>query len=60
MESDLREKFKLGRPSQAVNDAAMFVENNVVLATQQQPPVYAQQLDQFVSVEEGLKQQQIR
>ena len=37
----------------------MFVENKIVL-TGQQSPVYAAQLDRFVSVEEGLQQQQIR
>jgi hypothetical protein len=37
----------------------MFVENRIVLA-QQQSPVYAEQLDQFVAVEEGMRLQQIR
>jgi len=59
MEIPLREQFQLSRPRVAVNEAAMFVENKIIL-TQQQSPVYASQLDRFVSVEEGIKQQQIR
>jgi len=59
MEILLREQFQISRPGVAVNEAAMFVENNIIL-TQQQSPVYASQLDRFVSVEEGIKQQQIR
>lgn len=59
MDNTLQERFKLSRPFGVVNEAATFVENNIVLATDQLP-VYAEQLDQFVSVEEGIKQQQIR
>jgi hypothetical protein len=59
MEENLQEQFRLSRPRRVVNEAAMFVENNIILA-RQQSPVYAEQLDQFVSVEEGITQQQIR
>lgn len=59
MENNLQRQFELLRPVGAVNEAAMFVENKVVL-TQEHPPVYAHQLDQFVSVEEGIREQQIR
>jgi len=58
MENPLREQFRIARPGRA-NEAAMFVENNIVI-TQQESPVYADQLDHFVSVEEGIKQQRIR
>lgn len=60
MEINLQEEFRLSRSRRGINDAAMFVENNVVLAQQQSPPVYAEQFDQFVSVEEGVRLQQIR
>jgi hypothetical protein len=59
MENNLQEEFRLARSQRGANEAAMFVENNVVLA-QPQPPVYAEQLDRFVSVEEGRRLQQIR
>jgi hypothetical protein len=59
MEDNLQEQFRLSRFRRGVNEAAMFVENNIVLS-RQKSPVYAEQLDQFVSVEEGIKQQQIR
>ncbi|PMD57094.1 uncharacterized protein K444DRAFT_615552 [Hyaloscypha bicolor E] len=58
MENNLQEEFRLARSQRVANEAAMFVENNVVLA-QPQPPVYAEQLDRFVSVEEGRRLQQI-
>lgn len=60
MEVDLQEQYRLSRARTVTNEAAMFVENNVVLTRQQSPPVYAEQLDRFVSVENGLKQQEIR
>lgn len=59
MENNLQEEFRLSRSRRVVNEAAMFVENRIVLA-QQQSPVYAEQLDQFVAVEEGMRLQQIR
>jgi hypothetical protein len=59
MEDTLQEQFRLSRPRGVINEAAIFVENNIVL-TRQQSPVYAEQLDQFVSFEEGIRQQQIR
>jgi len=59
MENSPREEFRLSRPRIIDNEAAMFVENKIVL-TGQQSPVYAAQLDRFVSVEEGFKQQEIR
>ena len=59
MDNSLREQFRLSRRRVIDNEAAMFVESNIVL-TGQQSPVYAAQLDRFVSVEEGLQQQQIR
>lgn len=37
----------------------MFVENRIVLPGQQ-PPIYVEQLDQFVPMQEALRQQQIR
>jgi hypothetical protein len=59
MEVDFQEQFRNSRPQRSTNEAAMFVENRIVLP-QQQPPIYAEQLDQFVPLQEALRQQQIR
>ena len=59
MEDTIRERFKLSRPRAPVNEAAMFVENSMVI-TQQESHVYSDHLDRFVSVEEAIKQQKIR
>jgi hypothetical protein len=58
MEDDFNEQFRNSRPRRPTNEAAMFVENRVILS-QQQPPIYAEQLDLFVPLEEGVRQRQI-
>lgn len=59
MEIDFQEQFRNSRPQRLTNEAALFVENRIVLP-QQQPPIYAEQLDQFVPLQEAIRQQQIR
>jgi hypothetical protein len=59
MEVDFQEQFRNSRPQRLTNEAAMFVENRIVLP-QQQPPIYAEQLDQFVPLQEAVRQKQIR
>jgi hypothetical protein len=43
-----------------MNEAALFVGNRVILAEQNDLPVYEGQLDQFVSPEAAHRQQAIR
>jgi len=59
MEKYHQEESGFSRYQQVANEAAMFVEKNVVIAGQQ-APVYAGQLDRFVSIEEGHLLHQIR
>lgn len=60
MYNNHQEQFRPAGPRRVANEAAMFVENNLLLAQPQFYPVYAEQLDQFVSVEESRRLQQIR
>ena len=59
MDVDFQEQFRNSRPQRLTNEAAMFVENRIVLP-QQQFPIYAEQFDQFVPLQEAVRQQQIR
>lgn len=52
------EQFRLDR-LRVTNEPALFVENRVLISGQQ-APVYAQQIDKFVPMAEGIRQQQIR
>lgn len=60
MESDFLEQFQSLYPGRRPNEAALFVGNKVILAQQNDLPVYEGRLNQFVSKETAQKQQNIR
>lgn len=59
MEMDERQDFLMSRVRHPTSEAAVFMENRVIV-TKQQTPVYVESMNRFASVEEARKQEQIR
>jgi hypothetical protein len=60
METNIQEQYQTLYPGRHMNEAALFVGNRVILAEQNDLPVYQRQLDQFVSPEAAHRQQAVR
>lgn len=60
METTILEQFQALYPGRRINEAALFVGDRVVLASQHDRPVYEGALDRFVSRETAQEQQIIR
>ncbi|KUJ07779.1 uncharacterized protein LY89DRAFT_352668 [Mollisia scopiformis] len=57
METDILEQVQNLYPTRRPNEAALFIENRVILSQESDLPIYESQLDQFVSREAAYKQQ---
>jgi len=60
MDTESREAYILTRPPIVDNEAARFVEENLKATNQNMSLVYSPPLDEFVSVEVGQSEQQVR
>lgn len=60
MPDNLQDKAFSSPPRRSTNDAAAFVENRIILPRNETVHTYVEELDEFVTREEAIRQQKLR